>query len=195
MTEKTDRRSARTRAALFDALIALILEKGYDAISVQDIIDRANVGRSTFYAHCTGKQDLLRISFQRLRNVLLESHHAAKQGDRVVLGFSLAMFEHACQFRNVFRALVGGHGGTVAVNEIRRILSDVVREDLADIYHDDLVPLDLAVQHVVGTFITVLNWCLERKRNLAPADIDARFRRLSIGGLGELLPADRALAL
>ena len=52
--QKVDRRVQRTRQLLEDALIALILEKGYDKITVQNIVDQANVGRSTFYAHCAG---------------------------------------------------------------------------------------------------------------------------------------------
>ena len=50
MNEKNDRRSQRTRQALGDALVDLMMEKGYDAISVKDIIDHANVGCSPFLA-------------------------------------------------------------------------------------------------------------------------------------------------
>ena len=55
-----DRRAARTRRALHEALIALILRKGYEATTIQDIIDEADIGRSTFYAHYAGKEELLR---------------------------------------------------------------------------------------------------------------------------------------
>ena len=55
-TKAPDRRVQRTRKLLQDALMALILEKGYEAVTIQDIIDRANVGRSTFYAHFLDKQ-------------------------------------------------------------------------------------------------------------------------------------------
>jgi AcrR family transcriptional regulator len=65
-----DRRAARTRRTLHDALIRLILRKGYDALTVQEIIDDADVGRATFYAHYRGKDDLLRGGFERLRNQL-----------------------------------------------------------------------------------------------------------------------------
>lgn len=58
-----DRRAIRTRKALHDALMRLILRKGYEATTVQEVIDEANVGRSTFYAHYTGKEDLLRKGF------------------------------------------------------------------------------------------------------------------------------------
>lgn len=59
MTEPADRRVRRTRRALHQALIGLMLERGYARITVQDILDRADVGRSTFYAHFRNKDDLL----------------------------------------------------------------------------------------------------------------------------------------
>ncbi|MEZ4667133.1 MAG: helix-turn-helix domain-containing protein [Anaerolineae bacterium] len=60
MTKRPDRRRARTRKLMRDSLIALILEKGYDAVTVQDITDRENLGRATFYLHYkNGKERLL----------------------------------------------------------------------------------------------------------------------------------------
>ena len=59
----TDRRVRRTRRALHDALLTLMTEKSYDAVTVQDIIDRADVGRSTFYSHFTDKRYLLDFGF------------------------------------------------------------------------------------------------------------------------------------
>lgn len=62
----TDRRVRRTRRALHDALLTLMTEKSFDAVTVQDIIDRADVGRSTFYSHFTDKRDLLDSGFEDL---------------------------------------------------------------------------------------------------------------------------------
>src|SRR5712671_3191569 len=95
-----DRRILRTRATLQHALNSLILKKGYESITVQDICDAANVGRSTFYAHYTSKDDLKRKGFEKLRKLLVDRQKealaaaAADNKDRS-LGFSLAMFEHA----------------------------------------------------------------------------------------------------
>src|SRR5690242_10979296 len=57
--QRTDRRVNRTRRALKDALTDLILEKGYERVTVGDVLERADVGRSTFYAHFVDKDDLL----------------------------------------------------------------------------------------------------------------------------------------
>src|SRR5580765_1920865 len=67
---KADRRSERTRQLLSAALIELMLEQRYDEITVQNIIDRANIGRSTFYAHYLDKEDLLVSGFTRVLDIL-----------------------------------------------------------------------------------------------------------------------------
>src|SRR5713101_4771308 len=193
MEGSMDRRSARTRCALHEALISLILRKGYDAITVQEIIDKADVGRATFYAHYRGKEDLLRGGFDALRAELrgaaLSKRGAGQDGP---LSFSFAMFEHACAYRDVYRAMVGGRGGVIASQEIRRVLSEMVKEELSAYQDDSIVSRELALHFVVSTFLTVLTWCLERKTKLTPSQIDAMFRRLVIGGIGRSVGAVRS---
>jgi AcrR family transcriptional regulator len=185
--EVMDRRAARTRKALHGALMALILRKGYDAITIQDLVDEADVGRSTFYAHYTGKEDLLRRGFQTLRTELTEAQHTARsraEGSQAEpLGFSLAMFEHAAGYTDVYRALVGGRGGVVALSEIRGTLAEIVKKELA-VQEGETVPQEVCVEFVVGTFLTVLTWWLERRPGLSPAEADAFFRQLAISGIG-----------
>jgi AcrR family transcriptional regulator len=127
MEGEIDRRAARTRRTLHEALIRLIKRKGYDALTVQEIIDEADIGRATFYAHYRGKDDLLRGGFDRLRGELKAARREARQGERDrPLTFSLAMFEHACTYRDVYRAMLGGQGSIIAINEIRRVLAELV---------------------------------------------------------------------
>jgi AcrR family transcriptional regulator len=80
MEGEIDRRVARTRRALYEALIRLIKRKGYAALTVQEIIDEADIGRATFYAHYRGKDDLLRGGFERLRGELKAARREARQG-------------------------------------------------------------------------------------------------------------------
>src|SRR6266511_3052594 len=75
-----DRRVRRTRRTLHEALIALILERGYERVTVQDILDRADVGRSTFYAHYRDKEALLLTSFDDVRDELRREFDATPQG-------------------------------------------------------------------------------------------------------------------
>src|SRR6266581_3068429 len=127
-----DRRVARTRTMLQKAHLSLILEKGYEATTVEDICEAANVGRSTFYAHYTSKDDLMRSGLENLRRVLVDRQRdaLATPGDirHRSLGFSLTLFEHARDHIDLHRGLVGG--GAVALGIIRQMLSDLVRDEL-----------------------------------------------------------------
>jgi AcrR family transcriptional regulator len=191
ITERAiDRRVARTRAMLQHALNSLILKKAYEAITIKDICDAANVGRSTFYAHYTCKDDLKRSGLEQLRRLLVD-RQKEMQGisgdirDRS-FAFSLTMFEHARDHRDHYRALVGGRGGTVSLGTIRQILSDLVRDELAATVHkksEDVIPRELVVQYLVGAYMAVLTWWLDGGAKLPPQRIDAMFRRLATEGV------------
>jgi AcrR family transcriptional regulator len=186
-----DRRVARTRAMLQDALISLILTKGYDAITVEDICDAANVGRSTFYAHYRSKEDLKRSGLdEHLRKLLVEHQRRAFAAPGSVsdrsLSFSLPMFEHAHAYKDLYRALAGGRGGSVALDRIRQILSDLVRDELAATTGAicvDEIPRELIVQYVVGAYMAVLIWWLDGGAKLSPQQIDGMFRQLATDGI------------
>src|SRR5216683_1301163 len=156
-----DRRSIRTKAMLQHALNSLIHKKGYEAITIKDICDEANVGRSTFYAHYTSKDDLKRNGFEHLRKELVDRQNEAQAAPGEIkdrsLGFSLTMFEHARDHIDLYRALVGGRGGTVSLGQIRQILSDLVRNEFAATVGKNSadIPRELVVQYVVGAFMAV----------------------------------------
>ena len=190
MTNKgIDRRAARTRSALHQALISLILRKGYEATTIQDIIDEADVGRSTFYAHYTGKDDLLHRGFERLRAELAEARRSAA-AEAGPLAFSSIMFDHAWGYKDVYRALVGGRGGMLVMDDIRDVLSDFVREELSGAWQDGAVSRDLAVQFVVSTFLTVLTSLLAQRSKLTPSAANVVFRRLVLDGVGSSIRRD-----
>jgi AcrR family transcriptional regulator len=135
--QNIDRRAARTRNALHQALISLIQRKGYEVTTIQDIVDEADVGRSTFYAHYTGKDDLLHRGFEQLRAELAEAGRSPSAGPEAgPLAFSATMFDHAWSYKEVYRALVGGRGGALVMDEIRDVLSDLVREELSKAWED-----------------------------------------------------------
>lgn len=184
MSEGIDRRSARTRKALHEALLRLVTRKGYEAITVQDLIEEADVGRSTFYAHFTGKEDLLRNGFAMLRAELAAAE-ADGQAEDGSLRFSRAMFDHAGRYADVFRAMTGSRGSLVALEEIRRALSEIVRRELPKHDKDESLPREVHVQFIVGTLLTLLTWWLKKKPGLKPAQVDAMFRQLVLQGIGD----------
>jgi AcrR family transcriptional regulator len=186
-----DRRVARSREMLHQALLSLIIEKGYEEITVEDICERANVGRSTFYAHFTSKDDLKRRGLEHLRRELIEQQRKASSlADPNVRGlaFTLTMFEHARAHIHLYRALVGSRGGAIALTTIRQTLCEIVRGELAEIRgrDSDGTPRELAVQYIVGAYMAVLTWWLDGGAKLPPERINAIFQRLATEGVASL---------
>src|SRR3954463_709578 len=104
-TEKNDRRSNRTRELLSGALVELMLEKHYDTITVQDILDRADIGRSTFYAHYTDKEDLLISEIASLiHSMELSTIEQAHEHSGLLP--SLAFFRHVREQRRLMQAFI-----------------------------------------------------------------------------------------
>lgn len=107
-----DRRVRRTRRLLRDALVSLVLERGYAGITVEDITDRADLGRATFYSHYTDKDDLLGQVVSDLSADLHERLGPLVPASSV--GFTgkpvLEMFRHAAEERDVYRVILRGEG-------------------------------------------------------------------------------------
>jgi AcrR family transcriptional regulator len=187
MPGKPDRRVQRTKQLLRGALLSLIQEKGYEALSVQDIIDRANVGRATFYAHFDNKEDLLVSGFDDLRASLKQrQREALARGSGVeerVLAFAHELFAHTREHRDVFRAMVGRQSGALVEQILHRIVVDLVRDDvkaLAARRDEASMPAEAVVQFVAGGLFGVLMWWLEGKKRLSVEEVDTAFRRLAI---------------
>lgn len=181
-----DKRAARTRAALKRALIAMTLERGYEAITISDLCEAAGVSRSTFYSHFTSKDDLKRSGLQQLRRMLttVQAEGLASVGsaaDR--LSFGPALFEHARGHRDLFRALSGGPGMTIALDSIHAIIAELVRKELPPAPGADPVPRELAARFIAGAYLSVLTWWLEGRAHLPPARIEALCRALALDGL------------
>jgi AcrR family transcriptional regulator len=179
-----DRRVQRTRETLHRALMELMVARRYEDITVQDILDRANVGRSTFYAHYRGKEELLKAGLRNLGKELLQVQRDAlarpgRYPERA-LGFSRAFFEHADSHRAVYHAIVGKRSGTVVMNGLRGVFTELVRNELVEEELAPGIPRAAAVQFIVGTLMSVLTWWMEDRAGVAAADADALFRRLAL---------------
>ena len=180
-----DRRTQKTRKALQEALISLMFEKSYDAILVQEILDRANVGRSTFYTHYRDKDELLAEGLQGLKELLRQAQLAtvvaADKKYEKVIGFSLAMFEHAHDHKKLYRSLVGGPGWVIVSQRLEEILVQLMQEEARTLFRRRVssdVPFELFIHYLGATFMTVLTWWFNYARPLPPVEINVLFREL-----------------
>ena len=186
MKKTEDRRIQKTRKLLQEALVSLILEKNYESISVQDILDRANVGRSTFYTHFQNKDELLINGVHQDLRGMLQTAQSATSGVlpyEKIVGFSLTMFEHAYEYRNVWKALLVSRAGAVVRQNIHEMLADLIRDGYRKEFQrrrkaDSEVPFELLVHFLAATFMSVMSWWLDQHNPLPPKKIEGFFQAL-----------------
>ncbi len=186
--QKLDRRERRTRQALAGALIALMQEKPYDAITVQDLIDRADVGRSTFYAHYQDKEDLFATEFQAVLTQLLGEMDdgGLLQGDGEKLIPSLRLFRHFEEHQPLYRALVRGRGLDTLYRATRGYFVEVVARRIARLAGDGpgtRVPPALVSDYLAGALLNLAQWWFENRMPYPPERMDEIFQGLAMPGL------------
>jgi AcrR family transcriptional regulator len=189
-----DRRVQRTHQLLRAALLSLIEEKGFEQLTVQDLIDRANVGRATFYAHFDNKEDLLVSGLDGLRLALKDlqrqAHIRRASPDERLLAFSHEMFAHIAEYRKVFRAMVSKRSGALVQQLLQKIVVDLVRDDIKAMGGrggDRSAPAEAVVQFVTGGLFGLAMLWATGKLALSVEEVNALFRRLTIPGVKAVL--------
>ncbi len=180
MTQKEDRRVTRTKKLLRNALVELILEKGYGAITVQDILDRADVGRSTFYAHFNSKDDLL-VGDAPYFNVFFEDIEEEGTDVELIPSF-LDMFEHVAENRQLFRALVGGDGVHLVQDAVQKHLCTTFEARFNwFIEHGQPTPYPAPVlaHYLTGGLMSLVIWWLGEGMPYSPAILNDMFMEMA----------------
>ena len=192
--ERADRRVQRTRALLHGALGSLIREKAYDRISVTEILDRAQVSRSTFYIHFRDKDELLTSSMRALLlGVLPVDGGAAADLPERMVAFSLPLLTHIHEHRRSARAKLGERGRAILHEHLRHALSEwIVQTMKADLQlhrsrRSRIVP-ELLARHIASTFVLILHWWMDDAVMRSPAEADELFLALVMPVLRSLHP-------
>lgn len=181
----TDRRVARTHTALREALIELILERGWDEIGVQDICDRANVGRSTFYMHFSCKDKLLNSAFGDLRKELRAQEKISDEPRTPVFEIARGLIGHVHENKRLFRAVIGKRSSLVVQRRFRQLVIDLVEEDFAA--SDIPAARHAAATHyIAGALFELLTWWVDSRSPLAPDELEKIFRELTTPVFGVL---------
>jgi AcrR family transcriptional regulator len=163
---KVDRRVQRTRQLLRDALIALILEKGYDEVLIQDITDRANLSRATFYLHFRDKEDLLMYGLRSVFDGLAEQLGPLSKDDLTWNGAppSQIAFEHAGENRDLYRVMLKARSAGIISEHLREYLANRIRQHVEDVLPPEklIVPMEVLCQHMAASLFGLIVWWLEQ---------------------------------
>jgi len=183
--QKMDARVRRTRDALGDALVALMQERPFDNITVQDVLDRAHVGRSTFYSHYSDKEDLLMSDaeeFFEAISMALSVH--GDKSDRVVP--VKEFFEHVAEMRRFFTALVTSGKVHENLELARGHFARGIERRLAELPRGRNIPEKdrpaIAFAHA-GSLLSLLTWWIDKGMKQSPQAMDELFHRMVWNGV------------
>ncbi|WP_211460631.1 TetR/AcrR family transcriptional regulator [Collimonas silvisoli] len=155
----TDRRIAKTRRALRDALLTLMAEHGWDELNVQDLCDMANVGRSTFYLHYQSKEDLLSESLNDLR-LVLGSGDAGARGVHQSMAFLGGLLAHMVENRRLFKSVVGRRSGHAVERRFRDMVTQLVDDDLCGLTMEQ-IRKKMVARSLSGAIVDLMSWWVD----------------------------------
>lgn len=181
--KKEDRRSRRTKQLLTHALIELILEKRYDSITVQDILDRADVGRSTFYAHFTDKEDLLLSGYQ---HVFYWLQKRLEQDETERIAPSLDLFQHVQAMHKLYLALVRSQKVDMFYKQGQKFLFGIIEKRINSLRDEKKIPpipVAILANHLSGSLIAMLKWWLENNMPHTAEKMDEIYHALVMRGV------------
>jgi len=162
---KRDRRVSRTRKLLHQALHDLLTRKRYDDITVQDIIDQADVGRSTFYAHYQDKEDLAVSELLRIMDELNQAIEDSDPQDKQILP-TRGLFDHITEHPEVFSGMLHDRGMEFFFDKGQQYWADRVEERLQALLppgSEPGIPLKMIAAITAGTLVTMMRWWLDNK--------------------------------
>ncbi|PIQ24528.1 hypothetical protein COW64_18565 [bacterium (Candidatus Blackallbacteria) CG18_big_fil_WC_8_21_14_2_50_49_26] len=170
-----DRRIQRTRQLLQSALSELILEKGYEKVTVQDVIDRANVGRSTFYAHFESLEQLLQSGFEPLRAQFEDFFSGAEIDYESPWELCLAMFQQVQKEK----------GGYITLTHVQKFLYGYLLDHLKTALptRNKNIPPELLAHYVASSFIALMTWWIDNNYPLSAKKMSEYFRQLVEPGM------------
>jgi AcrR family transcriptional regulator len=195
MTEsprKPDRRIQRTRTLLRDALMALIVEHGYENITLQEIVDKADVARATFYLHYKDKEELLLKSMEEIHDELVASIGPVSEKFTMADGnpVDLIAFQHVAEHAAFYRVMLSPHGPSAFTVKLRHYLVRVSKELLVKLYpQEDIDPqlLEIILHSEAGSLMAVLSWWLENDMPLPPSEMARICDKMGAEGIAALM--------
>jgi len=177
MMLSTDRRVRRTHKLLGDALIALSLEKGYEAITIQEITDRADIGYRTFFRHYSDKDGLLKdvlstvmIEMRELISPRILTYLTDAEAQPMDLPEDAVLFRHVHENSDLYRVLL--FSDRTLVQSVKVFAIQEFKASFGE-WPDLGIPFDIVANHLVSAMIALLRWWLENDMIYSPEEMRA----------------------
>ena len=190
--QKQDRRTRRTRQLLQDAFVALLKEKRYEDVSVQDIIERADVARSTFYVHYVDKEDLLvgRLGvFASNLGVHADGLKREENKGNSLLS-TLGWFRHIQAQSDLLKIIAKDPAMDLAMKTLHGILLEDMQMRIQNHLPENenaSIPPSLAVDYLAGSLMTLLKWWVKQRMTYPPERMDEIFQQLVMRGVSSMI--------
>ena len=162
-----DRRQKKTRQAVFQAFTWLLEHKGYGHITVQEIIDKANIGRSTFYAHFETKDDLLKALCTEIFHHVFseeldkEETHDFSSRENGIEERIVHILYHLSDSRSYIKGVLLSESGEMFMRYFKEYLTRVFDKALTD--QESSVPRDYMLHHMVCSFAESVRWWMDHE--------------------------------
>lgn len=196
-TPQEDRRIQRTHQLLKEALLALIVEKGYETINVQDITDRANVGRATFYLHYPDKEHLALACVQESMDKLTAEISLLPKGKGVVETAAILVqktFQHMGKHQVFYLSFLNRNSSYPVVLQIQNGATEVIRKHLTQNLTDEQLPfpVSLLAEHLAASLMAMVKWWLNNDQPYSAEQMTFFHLQLVGQGLQGILPQVQA---
>ena len=176
-----DRRVRRTRHSLREALLALILEKGYDAITIRDITERADIAYATFFRHYDGKDDLLAEQIGLLMDEF--ESRAKQQSGPYFLQEGQILFEYLQDHFELFQRLVDARTSRRVFRKLKQKMIEIIQQNASTLYAtatDPQIPFEILVNHTASATLELVIWWLENRMPYDPLKMAQIFEQLIV---------------
>jgi AcrR family transcriptional regulator len=185
MARQLDRRVQRTRKMLRESLMSLILEEGYDDISILDITEKANLGRATFYLHFRDKDELLlEVMAQLITDFMgqvpqITEVHWHLQDTKTIV----KLFDFAASHYDLYRILTIGRGGITAARRLQRSIAkniqSSIQSELEALGTESVLPIDFIANHFTGSLLATIYWWLDNDLPYTPEEMTNMFQKVN----------------
>lgn len=179
-----DRRQQKTRTAIFTAFSRILAQKSYSKITVQEIIDAANVGRTTFYAHFETKDDLLKALCEELFGHIVSSaldctHTHGLYSDRnAPESVFCHLLQHLQEDENNILELLSCESSEIFLRYFKDSLNKLIQNQFVNQNRKNNTDIsqDFLVNHISGSFVEMVLCWIKGRMKQTPEELDRYFR-------------------